>query len=128
LLGTLPTSAATASNGTNSNSAATHGDFDPARGGHVGDNNKTEQLLTGDSAEKVKAAALAANPGGTIQRVETDAEGAAYEAHMTKSDGTQITVKFDSSYKITGTETGGPGGHRPQKGSSSDSSSSTNTN
>jgi hypothetical protein len=44
---------------------------------------------------------------------------------MTKSDGTQITVKFDSSYKITGTETGGPGGHRPQKGSSSDSSSST---
>jgi hypothetical protein len=54
LLGTLPTSAATASNGTNSNSAATHGDFDPAKGGHVGDNNKTEQLLTGDSAEKVK--------------------------------------------------------------------------
>jgi hypothetical protein len=126
LLGTLPTSAATSgtgSTGTN-NTAAQQGNFDPTKGGHVA-NGKTEELLTGETAEKIKTAALAAYPGGTIQRVETDAEGAAYEAHMTKTDGSQITVKFDSNYKVTGTETGGPdsrGG--PHQGSSS----STNTN
>ena len=83
---------------------------DPSKGGHTA-NGITETLLTGDTATKVTAAALAAYPGGTIQRVETDAEGATYEAHMTKADGTQITVKFDANYKVTGTDTGMGGGH-----------------
>ena len=61
-----------------------------------------------DTAEKVKAAALAEVPGGTNQRVETDADGAAYEAHMTISDGYHVTVKFDSNFKVTSVETGGP--------------------
>lgn len=91
-----------------SQTAASAGDTqrDPSVGGHVGANGVKEVVLTGDTAEKVKAAALAANPGGTIERVENDAEGATYEAHMTKSDGAQITVKLDSSFKVTGTETG----------------------
>jgi hypothetical protein len=79
---------------------------DPSQGGHVGANGTREELLTGDTAAKVKAAALAAYPGGTIQRVETDAEGSPYEAHMTKADGTRITVKVDSSFNVTSTETG----------------------
>nr|WP_246223392.1 hypothetical protein [Pseudarthrobacter psychrotolerans] len=46
-------------------------------------------------------------------RVETDAEGAAYEAHIVKSDGTRATVYLDSSFNVTSTETGGPGvGHK----------------
>lgn len=84
--------------------------FDPTKGGHVGQNGTKEELLTGDTATKVTAAALAAVPGGTIQRVETDAEGAAYEAHMTKADGSQVTVKFDTNFNVTATETGGPHG------------------
>lgn len=80
--------------------------YDPSKGGHVGKNGKKEELLTGTSADKVKAAALAAVPGGTIQRVETDAEGSPYEAHMTKSDGTRVTVKLDNSFKVTSTENG----------------------
>ena len=79
--------------------------FDPTKGGHVA-NGVTEALLTGDTAEKVKAAALAAVPGGTIQRVENDAEGSPYEAHMTKADGTEVTVKVDSNFKVTSTEDG----------------------
>ena len=39
-------------------------------------NGITEQLLTGDTAARVEAAAKAANPGATVVRVETDAEGA----------------------------------------------------
>lgn len=79
--------------------------FDPTKGGHVA-NGVTEALLTGDTADKVKAAALAAVPGGTVQRVENDAEGSPYEAHMTKADGTQVTVKVDSNFKVTSTEDG----------------------
>ena len=40
-------------------------------------------------------------PGGTIVRVETDADGVAtYEAHMTKSDGTPVTVYVDSNFQF----------------------------
>jgi hypothetical protein len=84
---------------------------DPSKGGHVGANGTTETLLTGDAATKATAAALAAVPGGTVQRVENDAEGAVYEAHMLKADGTSVTVKMDAAFTVTGTEAGGPGGH-----------------
>ena len=83
--------------------------FDPSKGGHVGTNGVVEKLLTGTAADKAKAAALAAVPGGTIERVENDAEGAVYEAHMVKSDGTHVTVKMDANFKVTGIETGPPG-------------------
>jgi len=64
-----------------------------------------EKLLTGDTADKVRAAAGAAVSGATIERVETDAEGSPYEAHMVKSDGTHVTVKVDTSFKVTSVET-----------------------
>jgi ABC-type transport system substrate-binding protein len=85
---------------------------DPSKGGHVA-NGITEALLTGDTAVKVKAAALEAVPGGTVQRVENDAEGATYEAHMTKADGTQVTVLLDESFKVTEVKECGPGGGPP---------------
>ena len=75
-----------------------------------------ETLLTGTTADKVKAAALAAVPGATIIRVETDSAGSPYEAHVTKADGTQVTVKIDASFKVTATEQGfgaGPNGAGP---------------
>lgn len=78
---------------------------DPSKGGHVA-NGITETVLTGDDATKATAAATAAVSGGTVDRVETDAEGAAYEAHVTKSDGTKVTVKLDSSFKVTSVEDG----------------------
>lgn len=81
------------------------GSFDPSRGGHVF-NGITEALLTGDAEAKARAAAAAAVPGGTIERVENDAEGDAYEAHVTKSDGSRVTVKMDADFNVTGTEDG----------------------
>jgi uncharacterized membrane protein YkoI len=66
----------------------------------------TETLLTGDTADKVTAAAKAAVPGATIQRVENDAEGATYEAHVQKADGSLVTVKLDASFKVTSVEDG----------------------
>ncbi|MBT2548479.1 PepSY domain-containing protein [Arthrobacter sp. ISL-65] len=78
---------------------------DSAKGGHQA-NGITEQLLTGTTATRVKNAVLAANPGATVHRVETDAEGAVYEAHITKADGSRATVKLDASFNIAATETG----------------------
>lgn len=85
------------------------GHGDASQGGHVGENGVTEELLTGDIAEQVTAAVEAAYPDATIERAETDAEGAAYEAHIVQADGTHATVKLDESFTITETETGRPG-------------------
>ena len=66
-----------------------------------------ETLLTGDTAAKVREAALAKVSGGTIERVETDADGnAAYEAHMTRSDGSRVTVYVNKSFEVVGTKAG----------------------
>jgi hypothetical protein len=95
-----------------------------------------ETLLTGDAATKAKAAALAAVPGATVIRVETDSSGAGtYEAHLKKSDGTEVTVLMDSSFTVTSTVDGfggpgpqGSGGRgRPGASSSNGSSSSSST-
>ena len=79
--------------------------WDPSKGGHTA-NGITEALLTGDTATKVSDAAEAAVPGATIDRVETDAEGAAYEAHMTKADGSKVTVKVNADFSVKGIEAG----------------------
>jgi hypothetical protein len=80
---------------------------DPSLGGHQA-NGKTETLLTGDTATQVEAAAKAKVPGGTIERVETDADtGSPYEAHVRKADGSEVIVYVDSSFNVTGTGTMG---------------------
>ena len=64
-----------------------------------------ETLLSGDTAAKIEAAAKAKVPNGTIVRVETDADGnAAYEAHMTKADGTPVTVYVNKQFEVVSVE------------------------
>ena|SRR5580765_1403073 len=65
-----------------------------------------EKAVTGTLEAKLKAAALKAVPGGTVYRVETDSGDATYEAHLTKSDGTEVTVKFDKDGTVTAVESG----------------------
>jgi hypothetical protein len=77
-----------------------------------------ETLLTDGTASKVKEAALAAVPGGTVIRVETDSAGSPYEAHVQKSDGSIVTVKIDNSFNVASTESGfGAGGPMSANGS-----------
>jgi hypothetical protein len=80
---------------------------DPTRaGGHVGANGKTEAALPDAVAAKVKAAAEAKLPGGTVERVETDADhGSPYEAHVRKADGTQVEVLVNQSFAVTAVNT-----------------------
>ena len=95
--------AAPGSTGTTGGTAKPSGSAEAPKSGPHQANGKTETLLTGDDAAKATAAAQAAVPGATIERVETDADGAVYEAHMTKADGSKVTVKMDSSFQVTQT-------------------------
>jgi uncharacterized membrane protein YkoI len=79
---------------------------DPSKGGHTA-NGKTETLLTGDVAAKVKAAALKKVPG-TVERVETNVDSSApYEAHIRKADGTEVEVQVSKDYSVAAVNTMG---------------------
>ncbi|MEY2516623.1 MAG: hypothetical protein QOJ89_3981 [bacterium] len=70
-----------------------------------------QTALTGDTADKVKAAALAKVPGGTVLRVEEGGpSGSKYHAHVRKSDGSEVVVLVNASFEATAVQTGGPGG------------------
>ena len=76
-------------------------------GGRHSVNGKTEAALTGETAAKVQAAALAKVPG-TVERVETNVDSSApYEAHITKADGTQVEVQVNSDYTVAAVNTMG---------------------
>ena len=91
---------------TASSAAATTQDDTATRGARRGQRSD-ETLLTGDAASKVSAAALAKVPGGTIERVETDADGnAKYEAHMTNADGSRVTVYVNADFEVVSVESG----------------------
>jgi hypothetical protein len=99
--GTAATSATSSGSSSSSEAPAP----DPGQGGHVA-NGITETVLTGDTATKVTAAAEQAVSGGTVDRVENDAEGATYEAHVTKADGSKVTVKINADFSVASIETG----------------------
>ncbi len=67
-----------------------------------------EEVLTGDTADQVRDAALAEYPGATVLRLETDSDGV-YEAHLVKADGTPVTLEVDEDFEVTGEEEGGFG-------------------
>ncbi len=82
--------------------------FNPAKGGHsLG--GRTETLLTGSVAAKVRAAALN-KVSGTVERVETNVDDSApYEAHILKSDGTQVIVEVNRDFTVHAVQS--MGGH-----------------
>ena len=107
LAGTLSANAATdtttSTTGTESSTSQPAGDpSQPQR--------SDEQLLTGDTKTKVEAAVLAKYAGATIQRTESDSAGV-YESHIVTTDGGHLIVQVGSDFSVTGTDSGGRGGH-----------------
>jgi hypothetical protein len=103
-------SAASGSSSTATSTATTTTPTAPSAQQPWGGQRSDETLLTGDAATKVRELALAKVSGGTIIRVETDADGnAAYEAHMVKADGTPVTVYVDKDFNVVSVDSGGPG-------------------
>lgn len=115
---TATTDATSAASSTDDSAAAANS---ATSGNPWGNQRSDEALLTGSTAEQVKAVAIAkVGSDATVVRVETDAEGnAKYEVHMVKADGTAVTVYIDESFKFvsvedqpSGGQRGGQGGHR----------------
>jgi hypothetical protein len=93
-------SGSAATNGNANNAGKPDGQAPPGR--HIGANGQREQALSTDVAAKVRDAALAKVSGGTIERVETDVDhGSPYEAHVRKSDGTELEVLVNKSFQVT---------------------------
>jgi hypothetical protein len=107
LVGTLTASAADTIGAGATGQNVVYGAPNGQRPGRNVDESKSqrpdEHLLTGDTASKVRAAALATYPGATVLRVETDSDGV-YEAHLETSGGQRVTVEVDKSFKVTGEE------------------------
>lgn len=88
-----------------------------------------DTALTGDTAGKVKAAALEKVPGATVLRAEEGGPySTKYHAHVRKGDGSEVVVLVNSSFEATSVQTrpagrrggpghprgpGDPGGRRP---------------
>jgi hypothetical protein len=97
----------------NSNSTTGGGSAAPAAppagkpaGRHIGANGQQEQALDAATAAKVKAAALAKVPDASFERAETDVDhGSPYEAHLRKSDGTELEVLVNKSFEVTAVNT-----------------------
>jgi hypothetical protein len=111
--GSYGVASAASGSGSNSNSTTTtttpSAPSAPSAQQPWGHQRSDETLLTGDTASKVTAAAEAAVPGGTVIRVETDADGnALYEAHMTNADGAPVTVYVDKNFNVVSTDSGMP--------------------
>ena len=99
----LASAASGSSSSTTTTTAAPSTSAPPGASGSKpwGNQRSDETLLTGSALAKVTAIANSKVPGGTIVRVETDADGvAAYEAHMTKADGSPVTVYVDSNFQF----------------------------
>ena len=104
LAGTLTAGAATtATNAANPYAATASGAAPRGAVDESSSQRPDEHLLTGDTASKVRAAALARYSGATVLRVETDSDGV-YEAHLTTADGQRVTVEVGKDFKVTGLE------------------------
>ena len=60
-----------------------------------------EEQATGPGADRARAAALAAVPGGTVNAVERDGEnGATWEVEVTRPGGGTVDVRLDGQYGV----------------------------
>jgi hypothetical protein len=109
IAGAASNSGTTGTTGSQGSSGAATQRPDPANLSH----GPGETLLTDGNATKVKQAALDKVSGATVLRVETDAQGSAYEAHLRKSDGSEVTVKVDKQFSVTAVEDGFGAGPPP---------------
>jgi hypothetical protein len=98
---TAPSSTQTPRNGTSAPPGFPAGE-QPGTAAHE----DAEKAVTGQAAEKAQAAAVASLGGGKAGAVTSDFRNTGYEVTVTKTDGSQVPVHLDSSFKVMA----GPGG------------------
>jgi hypothetical protein len=106
LASALSASASTSAASGSTASSARSGDARAPGPGGAQPVRSDEKTVSSTTAVALRAAALKAVAGGTVYRIETDAGDGVYEVHMTKADGSLVTVKFDKNLKVTKVESG----------------------
>lgn len=73
--------------------------------GHAVGGDDGDQNVTGPAADRARAAAIKAIPGGKVNAVERDSEkGATWEVEVTRPDGKTVDVRLDAGYKQVGVD------------------------
>jgi hypothetical protein len=106
LASALSASASTSAASSSTASPASSGDARAPGSGGAQPVRSDEKSVSSATAAALRAAALKAVAGGTVYRIETDAGDGVSEVHMTKADGSLVTVKFDKNLKVTKVESG----------------------
>ena len=111
LASALSASASTSAASGSTASPASSGDARAPGPGGAQPVRSDEKSVSSATAAALRAAALKAVAGGTVYRIETDAGDGVYEVHMTKADGSLVTVKlvtvkFDKNLTVTKVESG----------------------
>lgn len=76
-----------------------------------------DQPLSGSTLARASAAALAATGGGRVTESEVGDDGAAFEVEVTLADGSQVEVRLDDQFAVTGRESDDDGaGDRDEAG------------
>jgi hypothetical protein len=94
------TSSSTSTPPQRGNGGGPPGGFSAADAPGTAAHENAEKAVTGEAADKARAAALATVSGGKAGAVTSDFRGSGYEVTVTKTDGTQSTVHLDSSFKV----------------------------
>lgn len=79
-----------------------------------------EEALTGRAFDRATAAALDHVGEGTVTETETGEGSAAYEVEIRRSDGSQVEVRLDRSFKVIGTENDDDGPNDKDEGAEDD--------
>lgn len=69
-----------------------------------GDDDASEQPITGSALDRAEEAALAETGGGTVTGTEVEDEESRYEVEVTLDDGRQVDVQLDGSFDVVGSE------------------------
>jgi uncharacterized membrane protein YkoI len=69
-----------------------------------GDDDETEQPISGDALQKASEAALEHTGGGSVTGTEVGDEESLYEVEVTLDNGRQVDVQLDESFAVVGTE------------------------
>ena len=81
----------------------------PIAGVASGDDDASDQPITGDALEQASQAALEHLGGGTVSETEVGDEESYYEVEVTLDDGSQVDVQLDEQFQVVGTEAEGSG-------------------
>jgi uncharacterized membrane protein YkoI len=65
-----------------------------------GDDDGSEQAITGQALDRASAAALEHTGGGEVTETEAGDEEGAYEVEVTLDDGSQVDVHLDKGFNV----------------------------